>query len=129
MSKLTPPGPAGAERLTVKSNDVVPPVPSWAMTSSMERSTPPQVAVCEPRPSNVSVAKPFHSAAGSKASLATASPAQTAGIRRRVLSAVLVRPAPHSVPGSKPTWPSESMIVVPFRRTTASSPLKNIWTL
>ena len=37
MSKVTPPGPAGAERLTVKSNDVVPALPSLAVTSLIER--------------------------------------------------------------------------------------------
>ena len=57
-------------------------------------------AVCEPSPSNVSVAKPSHWTAGSKASLPIGSPAVTAALRRSVLSAVLVRPVPHSVPGS-----------------------------
>ena len=32
---------------------------------------------------------------------------------------------PGSQWGSTPTWPSESTIVVPFRRTTASSPLNH----
>ena len=36
---------------------------------------------------------------------------------------VLVRPLPHSEPGSNPTWPIESMMAVPLRRTKASSPL------
>jgi hypothetical protein len=40
-----------------------------------------------------------------------------------VLSAVLVSPEPHSVPGSTPATPIASTIVLPFRRTTASSPL------
>ena len=44
-------------------------------------------------------------------------------LRRSVLSAVLVSPVPHSVPGSTPIWPITSRIVVPLRRTTASSPL------
>src|SRR6266545_2951156 len=51
------------------------------------------------------------------------SPATTDTLRRNVLSAVLVTPVPHSVPGSKPTWPMLSITVVPLRSTTASSPL------
>ena len=38
-------------------------------------------------------------------------PALIDDLRRRVLSAVLARPAPHSVPGSQPTWPITSTIV------------------
>ena len=71
----------------------------------------------------MSVAKPSHSTAGSKASEPFASPASTLALRRSVLSAVLVSPVPHSVPGSTPIWPITSRIVVPLRRTTASSPL------
>ena len=51
------------------------------------------------------------------------SPASTLALRRSVLSAVLVSPVPHSVPGSTPICPITSRIVVPLRRTTASSPL------
>src|ERR687898_3248250 len=40
MSKVTPPAPAGDERLTVKSNEVVPELPSPAETSLIERLTP-----------------------------------------------------------------------------------------
>ena len=80
-------------------------------------------AVCEPSPSNVSVAKPSHWTAGSNASEPLMSPSVTTALRRSVLSAVLTRPVPHSVPGSKPTWPITSITVVPLRRTTASSPL------
>ena len=40
MSKVTPPAPAGAERLTVKSNDVVPALPSLSETSLTERLIP-----------------------------------------------------------------------------------------
>ena len=83
----------------------------------------PPTIVWLPRPPKVSVAKPFHSTVGSKASLPIGSPAWTVSLRRSVLSAVLVRPEPHSVPGSKPTWPMTSRIAVPRRRTTASSPL------
>src|SRR6266508_1470676 len=76
-----------------------------------------------PSPPNVSTAKPSHSSAGSNESLGLVSPALTLDLLRSVLSAVLTRPVPHSVPGSKPTWPIESIIVVPLRSTTASSPL------
>ena len=61
------------------------------------------VDVYEPRPEKVSVASPSHSAAGSNPSLPLASPAQVAGFRVRVLSAVLARPVPHSVPGLLPS--------------------------
>ena len=36
MSNVTPPGPAGNERDTVKLNDVVPALPSLALTSLTE---------------------------------------------------------------------------------------------
>ncbi len=45
-------------------------------------------------------------------------------LRRSVLSAVEVRPVPHSVPGSKPTWPMTSMTTEFLRRTTASLPFQ-----
>jgi len=86
---------------------------------------PLQSAVWAPRPSNVSVAKPSHSTDGSKASVPSASPAQTVDFRCSVLSAVDVRSDPHWEPGSNPIWPMTSRTVVPFRSTTASSPLKN----
>ena len=63
------------------------------------------VAVCVPSPPNVSVAKPSHCVAGSNASVPFGSPSVTPGLRRSVLSAVLARPVPHSVPGSKPDLP------------------------
>ncbi len=66
---------------------------------------------CAPSPSKVSIAKPSHWVAGSNASVGTVSPASTVALRRRVLSAVLASPLPHSVPGSTPTWPSESITV------------------
>ena len=47
-------------------------------------------------------------------------------LRRKVLSAVDVRPLPHSEPGSTPTWPMLANTVPlapPTRSTTASSPL------
>ncbi len=71
----------------------------------------PPVVVCAPSPSKVSVAKPSHSTAGSKASPPLVSPASTLGLRRSVLSIVLVSPVPHSVPGSTPIWPIESTMV------------------
>ena len=83
------------------------------MTGVAGSTTPPQSEVCAPRPSNASVAKPTHSVAGSNASFVTASPTHTPGARRTVLSAVEVRPVPHSVPGSTPTWPIESTTLVP----------------
>ena len=55
------------------------------------------------------------------------SPVFTVVFRRKVLSAVEVRPVPHSAPGSLPTWPMQSRIVPlvpPTRKTTASLPLK-----
>jgi hypothetical protein len=55
-----------------------------------------------PRPVKSSVAKPSHCTAGSNASFGSGSPASIAALRRSVLSAVLVRPVPHSVPGSTP---------------------------
>ena len=79
-----------------------------------------------PRPSNVSFAKPSHWRAGSNASDWFVSPASIPALRRSVLSAVLVSPLPHWVPGSKPTWPMLSMTgpsAPPLRRTTASLPL------
>ena len=81
------------------------------------------VAVWLPSPSKVSVAYPVHWADGSKALLPSGSPAQTSALRRKVSSAVLARPVPHSVPGSTPSWPMTSSTVVPLRSTTASSPL------
>ena len=61
---------------------------------------------------------------GRTRSVPTGSPWQTVALRRNVLSAVLVRPAPHSVPGSKPSLADHvEHDVVPLRRTTASSPL------
>ena len=42
-----------------------------------------------------------------------------------MLSAVLVSPLPHSLPGSTPTWPRESTTAPPLRSTIASSPLNS----
>ena len=69
------------------------------------------------------VGNPSHSTEGSNASAPFGSPSVIVALRRSVLSAVLVSPDPHSVPGSKPIWPITSSTVVPLRRTTASSPL------
>ena len=78
---------------------------------------------CAPSPRKVSFAKPSHSTAGSKALSVVGSPLSISALRRSVLSIVLVRPVPHSVPGSKPTWPIVSSTVAPLRSVTASSPL------
>jgi hypothetical protein len=45
MSNVTPPGPAAADRLTVKSNDVVPESPSWIDTSLIDSSLAPPMQV------------------------------------------------------------------------------------
>ncbi len=79
--------------------------------------------MCAPSPSKVLTAKPSHSSAGSKVSVATGSPAQMVALRRNVLSAVLIRPVPHSVVGLFAICPSESMGVAPLRSTTVSLPL------
>ena len=75
-------------------------------------------------------ANPSHSTEGSNASEGSVSPAQTVSLRRMLLSAVDWSPVPHSLPGSTPTWPSESTtsplpaLALFLRRTRASSPLK-----
>ena len=111
---------------SVAETAAVPAVP-WSTESDGGHVTTtgalPPVTVCAPSPSNVSVANPSHSMDGSNASEPFGSPATIVGLRRSVLSAVLVRPVPHSVPGSKPIWPITSSTVVPLRSTTASSPL------
>jgi hypothetical protein len=83
------------------------------LEATVGAASPGGPAPCEPSPPNVSVAKPSHSTAGSNASPVFVSPASIAALRRSVLSAVLVRPVPHSVPGSLPTWPIESITVAP----------------
>jgi hypothetical protein len=45
MSKVTPPGPAGAERLTVKKAVTVPASPSVTVSLSIESESPAQLAV------------------------------------------------------------------------------------
>ncbi len=85
----------------------------------------PPATLCAPRPPNVSWAKPSHSSAGSNVSAPFGSPAWTVSLRRSVLSAVLVSPLPHSVPGSTPIWPTTSRTVEPLRSTIASSPLNH----
>ena len=85
----------------------------------------PPATLCAPRPPNVSWAKPSHSSAGSNVSAPFGSPAWTVSLRRSVLSAVLVSPLPHSVPGSTPIWPTTSRTVDPLRSTIASSPLNH----
>src|SRR4029453_10420997 len=86
--------------------------------------TAPGSKVWAPRPSSVFCGKPSHSSAGSKASVPSGSPADTVGSRRSVLSAVLVRPVPHSVIGRTPIWPMTSTGAPALRNTTASSPFQ-----
>src|SRR5687768_11537074 len=83
------------------------------------------LVVCAPRPTNVSVAKPSHSAAGSKTFEPLASPPETQGFRASVLSAVLMGSLPHWTPGSNPTWPMTSTASPPFTSAMASSPLNH----
>ncbi len=73
------------------------------VTAGAESAT--QLATWVPKPSNVLMAYPSHSRAGSKTSEPFGSPLHTVFFRLRVLSAVLVRPVPHSVPGSNPACP------------------------
>jgi hypothetical protein len=91
--------------------------------STAGAATGPPSMVWVPSPSKVSVAKPSHSVAGSKASPGFGSPAFTVDLRRIVLSNVLVRPVPHSVPGSVPRTPIESITTPALRSRTASLPL------
>jgi hypothetical protein len=114
----------GSLNVTVRSESTGTPVASAAGVVATARGAGSATTVeCAPRPAKVSVAKPSHSTAGSKTSLEFGSPASMAALRRSVLSAVLVRPVPHSVPGSKPSWPITSISAAPFRRTTTSFPL------
>ncbi len=99
---------------------VAPAVGEVAVTCGAASAT---TVECAPRPVKSSVANPSHSTAGSKTSLGFESPASIVPLRRSVLSAVLVSPVPHSVPGSKPSWPITSISVAPFLKTTTSSPL------
>ncbi len=115
--------------VTAASTVTVEPAPgvAWATVGASSGGGGVQSDVWEPRPSNVSTAKPSHSAAGSKAFAPLVSPMQTEALRRSVLSAVLVRPVPHSDPGSKPIWPNASTIVPlapPLRSAMASSPFQ-----
>ncbi len=52
------------------------------------------------------------------------SPALTVAMRRMVLSAVLVAPVPHSVPGSTPICPMTSTSAPALDSDTASSPFQ-----
>ncbi len=132
---------AGAGSTAVTSMSTTVPSGSVAVTAALAAvpatvvSDPPQVTVTgelpvpgskvwAPSPSKVFWAKPSHSAAGSNASPPSVSPALTVGNRRIVLSAVLVRPVPHSLPGSNPIWPMMSTAAPPLRSASASSPLK-----
>ena len=66
-----------------------------------------------------------HLLSGHLVVLASGSPAHTSGRRRSVLTAVEASPVPHSVPGSVPIWPSESIAVPSLASTIASSPLNH----
>src|SRR5688500_11993710 len=101
----------------------VTPEPQLTATGSFGGGGPTS---CEPRPSKVFCAKPVHSTAGSNTFPPSVSPASMEGLRRRVLSAVLTSPAPHSVPGSKPSWPIASTTAAPLRSWTASSPFQKL---
>src|SRR6266542_2941476 len=117
--------PSASDAETSRVAAVPTPVTSGPPQLGMIGALPP-LTVWLPRPPKVSTAKPSHSTAGSNASAPLVSPASTEGLRRSVLSAVLVSPAPHSAPGSKPIWPITSRIgppAPPLRSTTASSPL------
>ena len=114
----------GSEKVTVMFEPTPTPVAPAAGTVVVTDgaiSPPP----CAPSPSNVSIANPSHSIDGSKTSVPFASPLVTESLRRSVLSAVLTRPVPHSVPGLKPICPITSMICAPLRSTTASLPLNH----
>jgi hypothetical protein len=116
----------GSLNVTERSEPTATPVaPAAGEVASTCGAASPTTVECAPRPVKSSVANPSHSTAGSKASLGFVSPVSIAPLRRRVLSAVLVSPVPHSVPGSKPSWPITSMSVAPFRSTTTSSPLNH----
>src|SRR6266511_300266 len=130
---------ADTARSTIVSSGSVPVTVRVAAVPRGVDSVPPQASTagwsigppveCVPRPSSVSTGKPVHSAAGSNGSAGLVSPAVTAGMRRSVLSAVLVRSEPHSLPGSKPTCPMTSRtgpVAPPLRSTIASSPLKKL---
>lgn len=80
---------------------------------------------CDPRPLNVSTAKPSHWMEGSKVE-PHCEPTVMLALRRRVLSAVLVSPVPHSVVGLPAMTPRQSTMVPalpPLRRRTASLPV------
>ena len=94
--------------VTVGLTEAVVVEPSAGLTETTVGAASTGLPGYPPRKSNESVAKPSHSIDGSKASDPLVSPAMTAALRRSVLSAVLVRPVPHSVPGSTPIWPMTS---------------------
>lgn len=116
--------PVMARSTTVSSGSVALTVRVAAVPAGVANAAHVSTAVrCPPSPSKVSIANPSHSAAGSKASVGLVSPASMVGFRRSVLSAVLVNPVPHSVPGSTPCWPIESITAPALRSRIASSPL------
>src|SRR4051812_35685913 len=102
MSYQAPDTVTGSEKLIeMFASSATLPAPDDGVVEATDGPTSP--TPCEPRPLNVSVAKPPPSALGSKMSEPLPSPVVIESLRRSVLSAVLARPLPHSVPGSKPT--------------------------
>src|SRR4029453_237655 len=87
-------------------------------------ASPPET--CKPSPSKVFIAKPAHSTAAPHAPDPFVPPAETPLLRRSVLSAVLVRPLPHSAPGLKPIWPiTSTSSAVDLGRATDSLPVNH----
>jgi hypothetical protein len=93
----------GSEKFTVmfvaSATSIAPFVGDVELT--IGAASPPETWA--PSPANVLFAKPSHWIAGSNGSVGLVSPASIPLLRRSVLSIVLVRPEPHSTPGSKPT--------------------------
>src|SRR4051794_1275273 len=99
MSNVTPPGPAAAERLTVKVNEVVPALPSFCETSLMERAGVVVVQKC----SGDSVLR--GAAAAAAKSVALLSMSVQPSLPRKIAFVVLgagARPAPSKQSGVVP---------------------------
>ena len=100
--------PSGSDALTAPATSA-----RWVVVSSLgqeiETGSLTGGVPTLPRPSKVSTGKPSHCTDGSNGSVPSVSPTVTEAFRRSVLSRVLVRPVPHSSPGSNPIWPMMSM--------------------
>ena len=104
--RLNVPGSVGVTLVSAMSTTV--PLLSEALTGTLiavptRPSSSEQLSAGArwvPRSATLSFANPSHCTDGSKASDPLASPASIPALRRRVLSAVLVRSVPHCVPGS-----------------------------